>query len=564
MANGIDRRYTGIPIIPQVVEEKTSMWDAIVPLAQMAKQEKLLAEKKELEWEKIRVEKKSNADMADYRAGVLSNQRTQESNLQLDRGEKNAIANKNAQAVQDQVKLKGKEAYYKGFPAYQRAQLQMRDPDYLRLTGTTKADYEPLLENYDNISDFVDNAGSLQFSKNLKKIDAAMKHANTFETKDPRLSALKLQLAEQYQTVKDVKEKEYEVTPAEIQEAYPEFAYQIKNIAMTAQAPEGDLKKLMEEGKLLEIAQRGIIPQDKLPAFNAQMTQLREFYQRKYRKEHDIGEYEKLIPFSQLTAAQKAQAGPHAETAAGQRAEEDPYMVPITGGEVGIAEGSYGISDKQYDLLEKTMETNEDLWDRWIGEDDYTFADLETDYEAGLRAETDEPTEKELEEAELKAQQVSVEREEPEVEPPPSPPAPTPGASKGGKLTFTGYGSSKTVGGQTLPQFAVEGEDPTSMPVDISKLKPDDPEYKKFIGIQNSLKADQKDFKAINNYIGKIGGLKGQQFFAKKEGKDERIAELDTQIAQVKKQIEVLRKGLKTSSDVTDEYFEKIYSDYNI
>jgi len=416
MANGIDRRYTGIPIIPQVVEEKTSMWDALVPLARMAKQEKLLAEKKALDWEKIRIEKESNADMADYRAGVLSNQRTQESNLQLDRGEKNAIANKNAQAVQDQVKLKGKEAYYKGFPAYQRAQLQMRDPDYLRLTGTTKADYEPLLENYDNISDFVDNAGSLQFSKNLKKIDAAMKHANTFETKDPRLSALKLQLAEQYQTVKDVKEKEYEVTPAEIQEAYPEFAYQIKNIAMTAQAPEGDLKKLMEEGKLLEIAQRGIIPQDKLPAFNAQMTQLREFYQRKYRKEHDIGEYEKLIPFSQLTAAQKAQAGPHAETAAGQRAEEDPYMVPITGGEVGIAEGSYGISDKQYDLLEKTMETNEDLWDRWIGEDDYTFADLETDYEAGLRAETDEPTEKELEEAELKAQQVSVEREEPEVE----------------------------------------------------------------------------------------------------------------------------------------------------
>jgi len=243
-----------------------------------------------------------------------------------------------------------------------------------------------------------------------------MKHANTFETKDPRLPALKLKLAEQYQTVKDEKEKEYEVTPAEIQTAYPEFAYQIKNIAMTAQAPEGDLKKLMEEGKLLEIAQRGLIPQDKLPAFNAQMTQLREFYQRKYRKEHDIGEYEKIIPFSQLTAAQKAQAGPYAEMAAGQRAGIDPYMVPITGGEVGIAEGSYGISDEQYDLLEKTMETNEDLWNRWIGEDDYTFADLETDYEAGLRTETDEPTEKEVEEAEQKAQQVSAEREEPVVE----------------------------------------------------------------------------------------------------------------------------------------------------
>ena len=35
MANGIDRRYTGIPMIPQVVEEETSIWDTIAPLAQM-------------------------------------------------------------------------------------------------------------------------------------------------------------------------------------------------------------------------------------------------------------------------------------------------------------------------------------------------------------------------------------------------------------------------------------------------------------------------------------------------------------------------------------------------
>ena len=54
MANGIDRRYTGIPIIPQVVEEETSIWDTIAPLAQMARQEKARQEALKLKWEGIR------------------------------------------------------------------------------------------------------------------------------------------------------------------------------------------------------------------------------------------------------------------------------------------------------------------------------------------------------------------------------------------------------------------------------------------------------------------------------------------------------------------------------
>ena len=168
MANGIDRRYTGIPIIPQVVEEKTSMWDALVPLARMAKQEKLLAEKKALDWEKIRIEKESNADMATYREGVLSNQRTQESNLQTDRVAKNVIANKNAQSVEDQVKLDGLTKFYSTLPLHLRIKAQMNDPRWLKATNTTSDDYSAAVESYDDIRDFVDSAGPLQFSKNLK------------------------------------------------------------------------------------------------------------------------------------------------------------------------------------------------------------------------------------------------------------------------------------------------------------------------------------------------------------------------------------------------------------
>ena len=37
MANGIDPQYTGIGRVPIIQEETTSIWDAIVPLAQMVK-----------------------------------------------------------------------------------------------------------------------------------------------------------------------------------------------------------------------------------------------------------------------------------------------------------------------------------------------------------------------------------------------------------------------------------------------------------------------------------------------------------------------------------------------
>jgi len=72
MANGIDRRYTGIPMIPQVVEEKTSMWDAIVPLAQMAKAEKARQDALELKWEGIRQIDEEAADLKQYRSDDLA------------------------------------------------------------------------------------------------------------------------------------------------------------------------------------------------------------------------------------------------------------------------------------------------------------------------------------------------------------------------------------------------------------------------------------------------------------------------------------------------------------
>ena len=92
MANGIDRRYTGIPMIPQVVEEKTSMWDAIVPLAQMAKEEKARQDALKLKWEGIRQIDEEAADLKQYRSDDLAQKKVYQKG-QIDAAdERNSIA----------------------------------------------------------------------------------------------------------------------------------------------------------------------------------------------------------------------------------------------------------------------------------------------------------------------------------------------------------------------------------------------------------------------------------------------------------------------------------------
>ena len=107
MANGIDRRYTGIPIIPQVVEEKTSIWDAIVPLARMAKEEKARQEALELKWEGIRQIDEEASDLKQYRSDDLAQKKSyQDGQIEVAKG-----AN---QIRRDAVaKVKAEEAFAK-------------------------------------------------------------------------------------------------------------------------------------------------------------------------------------------------------------------------------------------------------------------------------------------------------------------------------------------------------------------------------------------------------------------------------------------------------------------
>jgi len=82
MANRIDPRYTGIPIVPEVIEEKTSMWDAIVPLAEMARQEnarkdelKKFSMETALRREALTQSAQEASDLKDYRTESLDQQR---------------------------------------------------------------------------------------------------------------------------------------------------------------------------------------------------------------------------------------------------------------------------------------------------------------------------------------------------------------------------------------------------------------------------------------------------------------------------------------------------------
>ena len=59
-------------MIPQVVEEETSIWDTIAPLAQMARQEKARQEALALKWEGIRQKDEQAADLKQYRSDELS------------------------------------------------------------------------------------------------------------------------------------------------------------------------------------------------------------------------------------------------------------------------------------------------------------------------------------------------------------------------------------------------------------------------------------------------------------------------------------------------------------
>jgi len=92
MANGIDSQYTGIGRVPIVQEDTTSIWDAIVPLAQMAKADTARQEKLKLDYAALQQKRDADDDLNQYRQDSLDQQSTYQKG-QLDIAqERNQIA----------------------------------------------------------------------------------------------------------------------------------------------------------------------------------------------------------------------------------------------------------------------------------------------------------------------------------------------------------------------------------------------------------------------------------------------------------------------------------------
>ena len=203
-------------------------------------------------------------------------------------------------------------------------------------------------------SGFYKSNNPLQIKYHMKKlIDGDI---STNEAARDIYAALGTQLG----TAEKFQEELYEVKPKEIAEMYPEYAENLKSIAQKFM-PQLDLAKMSgDEAFKAMSAQKKAIPVGQMEAYNAQVRIITDSYANKYRMAKGIGVYDTATQFPTETEAQA---------------------------EFEIAPDDYTLTDERYKLIEKAQDENNPLWEKWLNEEDYTFEDLKTDYEAGLKAD---------------------------------------------------------------------------------------------------------------------------------------------------------------------------------
>ena len=376
MANGIDPRYTGIPIVPEVIEEKTSAWDAIESLYGMVKQEEIRADKKKLDWGKLNAQIEANQDLKDYRSESIDLQNREADNLKAYRRKQGEIAGQNANTAA--ATQKSNAQFQKDTTFINRIKLlpegeRLREillygaenPGYMKRSGTSTEkinerikDLEDYKMDMTRASGFYKSNNPLQIKYHMKKlIDGDI---STNEAARDIYAALGTQLG----TAEKFQKELYEATPKEIAEMYPEYAENLKSIAQKFM-PQLDLAKMSgDEAFKAMSAQKKAIPVGQMEAYNAQVRIITDSYANKYRMAKGIGVYDTATQFPTETEAQA---------------------------EFEIAPDDYTLTDERYKLIEKAQDENNPLWEKWLNEEDYTFEDLKTDYEAGLKADSAPP-----------------------------------------------------------------------------------------------------------------------------------------------------------------------------
>ena len=366
MANGIESRYTGIPIVPEVIEEKTRPWDVIESIYGMVKQEEVRADKKKLDWAELNAKIESSQDLKDFRSDSIDVQ-----NRELDASKKHQrglrdIAQQNADTQASQAvataktaELNSKTAYYNSISDPKRRLIaQMADPRWKELTGHTNRSIGEEIQAIDDYNMDITRAEGFTTSNNPLHIKYHMRKlkdgdiSNTQLARDTHSDLRKqLKVAESFQ--KDL----YEVTPKEIAEIYPEYAENLKTIAGSFM-PQLNVKELqgLKGDQIFEVMKRQQkhVPMNKMEEYNNTMRQATEGFANRYRIDKGIGIYDASTTSEALK-------------------------------DIEIAPDDYTLTDERYELIEKTQDENNPLWEKWLNEEDYTFEDLKTDYEAGLK-----------------------------------------------------------------------------------------------------------------------------------------------------------------------------------
>lgn len=388
MANGIDSRFTNVLPTPTMVEEKTSAWDAIVPLAQMAMQQKAKQDSLNLEYRKIGIEDKkleqqaqTASDLKQYRSDSLDAQ--EKANRELNEVRSRQADTAATQAATAAAKQKSDAKYQvmtnftnmiASMSPEDRYKEILLNPEYMEYTGKDRKQVMQQMNDREDYKDTVMLANSVQASNNPLKIETMMRQLNDGDINSNSNAVETYQkLSTQLIKAKKYQKDLYEVDTKEILSLYPGYAEALKAVAdnfkkpITATSMEG----IIEEATNMRSS--GVIPANQLSSFIKQSDKVTREYANKYRIAKGIGTY-------------KAPAN-----------IPDSFMGPTqstTLSELEITPDDYAITDERYELLEKVQGDSPEMFEKWLNSgEEYSFKDLEADISAGsLKIEVDEPS----------------------------------------------------------------------------------------------------------------------------------------------------------------------------
>jgi hypothetical protein len=361
MANGIDPQYTGIGRVPIVQESPDT---SFVDLAKLISDWTDKEDAKKLEAQKVSDLKEYRENSLDIQSQELDNLKTHQNALRGIQQQNADTAKTSAEATATTAELNSKTAYYNSIGDPKRRLIaQMADPRWKELTGHTNKSIGEEIKALEDYEDDVTLAEGFTTSNNPLQIKYHMQ-----KLKDGDMSGNKAagetysNLQKQLKEAGEFQKKLYEVTPKEIAEMYPQYAKNLESIAGHFM-PQLTIPKNLKGDQIWEMMKRQEkhIPIEAMEEYNKRVQQVTNAYSNEYRIAKGIGTYE---------GTKVGEATPFPAETEGRAAFK-------------ITPDDYTLSEERYELIEKAQEENNPLWEKWLNEEDYTFADLKMDYEAG-------------------------------------------------------------------------------------------------------------------------------------------------------------------------------------